>query len=198
LEAIREARQLTQRSEQDARNALRFALDRAFNLINSLELMAATVSGMAEALKTELDDAIEALRNVPEPESPLAKELAAETPAAEEPAAEAPAAEAPVAEAPAAEEPEQQVAAEEPAQAAVEEPEPRVRLTPLVRPVETAAPEPAPDPVEGDAHAQDANGSQSPEPEPEPAPERELVAVGGDASAKRRRKGVVRRFFTRG
>jgi hypothetical protein len=45
---------------------------------------------------------------------------------------------------------------------------------------------------------QGANGSQSPEAEPEPAPERELVAVGGDAPAKRRRKGVVRRFFTRG
>ena len=76
LEAIREARELTQRSEVEAREALRFALDRAFNLINSLELLASTVNGMAEALKVELDDAITALRNVPEPESELARELA--------------------------------------------------------------------------------------------------------------------------
>ena len=76
LEAIREARELTQRSEQEARDALRFALDRAFNLINTLELLAATVGGMAEALKIELDDAIDALRKVPEPESALAREMA--------------------------------------------------------------------------------------------------------------------------
>ena len=76
LEAIREARHLTQRSEREAREALGFAFDRAFHLIKSLELMAATVNGMAEALKTELDDAIRALRNVPEPESALSKELA--------------------------------------------------------------------------------------------------------------------------
>lgn len=75
LEAIREARELTQRSEEEARQALAFALDRAFNLINTLELLAATVSGMAEALRIELDDAIDALRNVPQPESELAKEL---------------------------------------------------------------------------------------------------------------------------
>ena len=85
LEAIREARELTQRSEQEAREALRFALDRAFNLINTLELLAATVSGMADALKIELDDAIDALRNVPEPESELAKELAQSAPPQEAP-----------------------------------------------------------------------------------------------------------------
>ena len=85
LEAIRDARELTQRSETEAREALKFALDRAFNLIATLELMAATVSGMADALKIELDDAIDALRRVPEPRSELAKELAPEpqpTPAA--------------------------------------------------------------------------------------------------------------------
>ena len=76
LEAIHEARELTQRSEKEAREALRFALDRAFNLIATLELLASTVSGMADALKIELDDAIDALRKVPEPESELAKELA--------------------------------------------------------------------------------------------------------------------------
>jgi hypothetical protein len=76
LEAIREARELTQRSEEEARQALSFALDRAFNLINTLELLASTVSGMAEALKIELDDAIDALKRVPEPESALAREMA--------------------------------------------------------------------------------------------------------------------------
>src|SRR5687768_134144 len=81
LEAIREARELTQRSEEEARQALSFALDRAFNLINTLELLATTVGGMAEALKIELDDAIDALRSVPQPESELAKELAKRQPA---------------------------------------------------------------------------------------------------------------------
>jgi hypothetical protein len=197
LEAIREARQLTQRSEQEARDALRFALDRAFNLINSLELMAATVSGMAEALRTELDDAIEALRNVPEPESPLAKELAAQTQTGEQQPAAEPAAATPVAETPVAAEPLAETASPaEPARAAVEEPEPRVRLTPLVRPVETPQLEPAPEPAGEQPAAQgpDGNGSGSPDPEPE----RELAAVGGDAPAKRRHKGVVRRFFTHG
>ena len=80
LEAIHEARELTQRSEKEAREALRFALDRAFNLIATLELLASTVSGMADALKIELDDAIDALRKVPEPESELAKELAERAP----------------------------------------------------------------------------------------------------------------------
>ena len=87
LEAIHEARELTQRSEKEAREALRFALDRAFNLIATLELLASTVSGMADALKIELDDAIGALRKVPEPESELAKELAERAPG---PAQEAP------------------------------------------------------------------------------------------------------------
>ena len=90
LEAIHEARELTQRSEQEAREALRFALDRAFNLIATLELLAATVSGMADALKIELDDAIGALRKVPEPESELAKELAQSAPPQEAPAPQPP------------------------------------------------------------------------------------------------------------
>ena len=88
LEAIHEARELTQRSEKEAREALRFALDRAFNLIATLELLASTVSGMADALKIELDDAIDALRKVPEPESELAKELAQRAPAQEAPTPE--------------------------------------------------------------------------------------------------------------
>ena len=80
LEAIREARHLTERSEHEARDALRFALDRGLNLISSLELLAATVNGMAEALKTELDDAIVALRNVSEPQSELAEQLMQQPP----------------------------------------------------------------------------------------------------------------------
>jgi outer membrane biosynthesis protein TonB len=131
LEAIREARELTQRSEQEAREALKFALDRAFNLINTLELLAATVGGMAEALKIELDDAIDALRSVPEPESDLARELAP-APAAEE---TSPVPEAPAAEATPAPEPEAAAPAPEP-EATVETPTPEP----------TPAPEPAPEP----------------------------------------------------
>ena len=131
LEAIREARELTQRSEEEARQALSFALDRAFNLINTLELLAATVGGMAEALKIELDDAIGALRNVPQPQSELAKELANRQPAPA-PALEAAAQPEPAAQpAPAAE--------PEPVAQAQQQPEP-------VAPPETAvAEEPAPE-----------------------------------------------------
>ena len=200
LEAIREARELTQRSEVEAREALRFALDRAFNLINSLELLASTVNGMAEALKVELDDAITALRNVPEPESELARELAGReqpsAPVAAEPAVEQ-SAPAPEVEPPAPEQPA--VATPEPARdepAAVEpEPEqpaePRIKLTPIVRPSAEAS----------------VTAEQPAEPEPAPAapePERELVAVAAPAQpAKHKsqpphsRKGRVRRFFTR-
>ena len=228
LDAIREARELTQRSEREARDALRFALDRAFNLINSLELLASTVNGMAEALKVELDDAITALRNVPEPESELARELAggeqppepvaqepvveqpapepaaeqpavAPEPAVEQPAVEQPAVEQPAVEQPAAEQPAVErpvVAAPEPPReepAAVEpEPEqpaePRIKLTPIVRPAEvpeTAEQTAGPAPVAAE-------------------PERELVTVGAPAKpAKHKsqpphsRKGRVRRFFTR-
>lgn len=213
LEAIREARELTQRSEYEAREALRFALDRAFNLINSLELLASTVNGMAEALKVELDDAITALRNVPEPESALARELAAEPVAAPEPVAaesepEPPAPE-PVAEQPVAPEPEpiaEEPAAEEPVQPAVTVPvaraeqaapvepeperpaEPRVKLTPIVRPAEPSEPVAQP--------AEPAIATAEPEPE--------LATVGTPAQpAKHKsqpphsRKGRVRRFFTR-
>ncbi len=120
LEAIKEARQITQRSEVEAREALKFALDRAFSLIKSLELLATTVNGMAEALKVELDDAIQALRHVPEPESALARELAAQAEPVVEPVVEEP---------PAAEvepEPEPEPEPEQPA-------EPRVKLTPIVQ-----------------------------------------------------------------
>jgi outer membrane biosynthesis protein TonB len=224
LDAIREARELTQRSEEEAREALRFALDRAFNLINTLELLAATVGGMAEALKVELDDAIDALRNVPQPESELAKELARSAPA-EQPAPE-----------PASEpEPEPQAATPEPEpQAATPEPE-----------AATPAPEPEPQPVaqveepvteqpvveerreeqpvaeetpaevahrsngypaaERQAQSLAAAAAEDAEPEPEPEPEQEAAAVtaaaDADADAKptvpARRRGLMRRLFSK-
>ena len=204
LEAIREARELTQRSEQEAREALRFALDRAFNLIATLELLAATVSGMADALKIELDDAIAALRNVPEPESELSRELSqqppVETPAAEPVAEEAPAVvpeptpEPEVAAAPEPE-PEQQAEPEpepEPQPVAVEQPaEPRVKLAPLVRPADTAA-QPAEQAQASTATEQATEG------------EGELATVGSSpdsaqhkAQPSHKRMGRVRRFFTR-
>jgi hypothetical protein len=194
LEAIREARHLSQRSEHEARDALRFALDRGLNLISSLELLAATVNGMADALKTELDDAIVALRNVSEPQSELAEQLMQQPPPPieEEAETEAPVPDAP-AEEPAAEEPAVEQPAPEPAaeEAAAEsqpeaspEPEvpaePRVRLTPLVRP---AAPAAAEEPAEAAAEA--------------PPPEKELITVGAPAERPPDRRARLRRFFTR-
>ncbi len=216
LDAIREARELTQRSEHEAREALRFALDRAFNLINSLELLASTVNGMAEALKVELDDAITALRNVPEPESELARELAAAeqapAPVAQEPAV-----------APPAPEPETEVAppprpsprrsSPRPSQPVAAAPEPRTRGAGRRRAGARAAGRAA-----HQADPDRASGAEVPEAvqqpaEPVPAapePEPELVTVGAPAQtaapaqpAKHKsqpphsRKGRVRRFFTR-
>lgn len=199
LEAIRDAREITQRSEQEAREALKFALDRAFNLIATLELMAATVSGMAEALKIELDDAIDALRKVPEPRSELAKELAPEAPAA------------PPAPEPVAAQPEP-------------EPEPKAEAAPEPQP-EAAQPEPAPEPqaeaptTEEPAAEPGRNGyspaerqaqslaaaaerEREQEPAAEPRPERTVVTVGpsdgdGTPAVPVRRKGLMRRLFTK-
>ena len=207
LEAIRDAREITQRSEQEAREALKFALDRAFNLIATLELMAATVSGMAEALKIELDDAIDALRKVPEPRSELAKELAPEAPAP--PPAPGPVAAQPE---PAAEEPEPQPEAKapeapaappapEPVAAQPEpEPEPKAEAAPEPQP-EAAQPEPAPEPQaeaptteepvaepgrngyspaerQAQSLAAAAERERGEEPAAEPRPERTMVTVG--------------------
>jgi hypothetical protein len=187
LEAIREARELTQRSEQEARDALRFALDRAFNLINTLELLAATVGGMAEALKIELDDAIAALRSVPEPESELAKELAAA--ATQEPGS--------VQEAPPVVEPA-------PVQEAPPVPEPE----PEPEPEPTAPPEPVPaagEPVEEEpVVAAQSNGGYPPaerqaeslaaatahEPEGDPSTD-------GAPAVPARRRGLMRRLFSK-
>ena len=227
LEAIRDARELTQRSEQEARESLKFALDRAFNLIATLELMAATVSGMAEALKIELDDAIEALRKVPEPRSALAQELAPAAPevqAAPEPAVAQPEATAPEATAPEAKEPEpaQPEPAPEPPK-----PEPApvaAQPEPELKP-EAAQPEPAPEPeaeaptTEEPAAEPHRNGHSPAErqaqslaaaaarerdaqQEPEPEPERTMVTVGpsdgdGRPAVPVRRKGLMRRLFTK-
>ena len=198
LEAIKEARELTQRSEQEARDALRFALDRAFNLINSLELLAATVNGMAEALKVELDDAITALRNVPEPESALSRELAQQpepaAPAVEEPAAAVEAAEPephatePQPEPAAAAEPEPEPAPEpepEPIVAAEPEPEPVVAAEPEPEPVVAAEPEPAPATESQPEPRPEAVAAAEPEPEPPAEPRVKLAPLVRPAEAPR-------------
>jgi outer membrane biosynthesis protein TonB len=198
LEAIREARELTQRSEQEARDALRFALDRAFNLINTLELLAATVGGMAEALKIELDDAIAALRSVPEPESELAKELAAA--ATQEPA--------PVQEAPPVPEPEPEP---EPEPTAPPEPVPAAELEQpeAVEPeaVKAAEPQAQEEPAEEEpvrVRAAQSNGGYPPaerqaeslaaatahEPEGDPSAD-------GAPAVPARRRGLMRRLFSK-
>jgi outer membrane biosynthesis protein TonB len=194
LDAIREARELTQRSEQEAREALRFALDRAFNLINTLELLAATVSGMAEALKIELDDAIDALRNVPEPESALAKEMAARETAAPA-AAQAP----PAQEAPPVPEPEP---APPPAPGPPPEPAPVAEQTPALEPAQEPEPPAAAQEPEPPAAAQ-----EQPEPQPEREPQREpepqrTVLVASASSDGRpaepgRQRGLMRRLFSK-
>ncbi len=130
LDAIRQSRALTQRSEEEGREALKYALDRAFQLMNSFELLTGTIAGMVDALRVELDDAVEALRNVEEPESELSRELdarhAAQAPV-EEPAAPEP-------------EPEPEPVAEEPEPVVAAEPEPEPE------PVAEVAPEPEPEP----------------------------------------------------
>jgi outer membrane biosynthesis protein TonB len=172
LDAIREARELTQRSEQEARDALRFALDRAFNLINTLELLATTVGGMAEALKIELDDAIDALRRVPEPESALGREMAAK---------EAP----PAQEAPPVPEPEP---APPPAPAPPPEPAPVAEQTPAPEPAQKPALEPAQKP--------------EPQAGAEEQPMQRTVLVtrlssDGVPAVPARRRGLVRRLFSK-
>ena len=207
LEAIRDARELTQRSEQEAREALAFALDRAFNLINTLELLAATVSGMADALRIELDDAIDALRNVPQPESELGKELKQQ----EGGSAPAPPEEAPAPEAPAPVVPVTPKVVTPPAEAA-----------PPPQP-EAAAPSPEAEPEEREAEPEErvaaavsrSNGyppaerqaeslaiAPESEPETEPETEKERTVVRAPASqdgelVPARRRGLIRRLFAK-
>ena len=74
LEAIRESRKLTQRSEEEGREALKLALDRSFQLVNSFELLTVTVAGMVSALRVELDSAMAALHQVDDPYAHLTAE----------------------------------------------------------------------------------------------------------------------------
>jgi len=199
LEAIREARELTQRSEEEARQALRFALDRAFNLINTLELLAATVSGMAEALKIELDDAITALRNVPEPESELAKEIAAAAPEqaapaeqspAEPPAPEPRATEPPAPEPQAAEPPAPEPQAAEPATAEPQsEQETQAEDEPAIT---TQGRNGGYPPADRQAESLAASAAE----EPEQAEEPEEPAADEAPAVPARRRGFVRRLFS--
>jgi outer membrane biosynthesis protein TonB len=192
LEAIRDARELTQRSEAEARQALAFALDRAFNLINTLELLAATVSGMAEALKIELDDAIDALRNVPQPESELAKELRQRTEAATPPAEAAPPphpeAVAPSSKAVPSAEPAPAEAEPEPA-AEPEKPESVTLDAVKDEERETAAEEEAPE--QAAAAVSRSNGY------PPAERQAESLAVGSQdgGMVPARRRGLIRRLF---
>ena len=73
LEAIRESRQLTQRSEEEGREALKFALDRGLQLVNSFELMTVTITSMVSTLRVELDSALEALQQADDPYSHLTR-----------------------------------------------------------------------------------------------------------------------------
>ena len=189
LEAIREARELTQRSEEEARQALRFALDRAFNLINTLELLAATVSGMAEALKIELDDAITALRNVPEPESELAKEIAAAAPEQAAPAEQSPA-EPSAPEPQAAEPPAPEPQAAEPATAEPQsEQETQAEDEPAIT---TQGRNGGYPPADRQAESLAASAAE----EPEQAEEPEEPAADEAPAVPARRRGFVRRLFS--
>jgi hypothetical protein len=75
LEAIRESRQLTQRSEEESREVLKFALDKSQQLVNSFELLTVTVAGMVSALRVEIDAATAALHQVDDPYARLPREL---------------------------------------------------------------------------------------------------------------------------
>jgi hypothetical protein len=74
-EAVREARELSERSERDARVAARFALDRSLQLTSTLEEVAGTVTEMTSALRTGVDAALEALRNLQAAQAELPSEL---------------------------------------------------------------------------------------------------------------------------
>jgi hypothetical protein len=75
LQAIRESRQLTQRSEEEGREAMKYALDKSQQLVNSFELLTVTVAGMVSALRVELDAATAALHQANDPYSHLSRTL---------------------------------------------------------------------------------------------------------------------------
>jgi hypothetical protein len=83
LQAIRESRQLTQRSEEEGRETMRYALDKSQQLVNSFELLTVTVAGMVSALRVELDAATAALHQANDPYSHLTRAVDTE-PAAPE------------------------------------------------------------------------------------------------------------------
>jgi hypothetical protein len=83
LQAIRESRQLTQRSEEEGREAMRYALDKSQQLVNSFELLTVTVAGMVSALRVELDAATAALHQANDPYSHLASAVDTEQAAPE-------------------------------------------------------------------------------------------------------------------
>ena len=86
LDAIRQSRALTLRTEEEGREALRYALDRALELVKSFELLTVTIAGMVDALRVELDETMEALQAAQEPQSELSRELDARKAAAAQPA----------------------------------------------------------------------------------------------------------------
>ena len=74
-EALREARELSQRSEQGAREATSFALDRSRQVTGTLEELADTVREMTSALRTGVDAVLEALRGLQEAHVELPDEV---------------------------------------------------------------------------------------------------------------------------
>ena len=95
LQAIRESRQLTQRTEEESREALKFALDRTQQLVDGFELLTATVAGMISSLRIELESAMKALETADDPYAQLTidqqPKAAAEPALAPAPTEEAPA-----------------------------------------------------------------------------------------------------------
>ena len=209
LDAIRQSRALTLRTEEEGREALKYALDRALELVKSFELLTVTIAGMVDALRVELDETMEALQAVQEPQSELSRELDARKAAAAE---TAPAIEPPV---------------------TVVEPEPEPQPEPEPEPEPEPKPESRPEPAPVQAAPPSMNGA-----EVEPSPEMEemfrerirsmkesgknrqeaersllrfnlgrrylplLDEIYGEASAQHhanggQRKGRVRSFFTR-
>ena len=74
-QAIRDAQELSQRSEQGAREAAGFALDRSRQVTGALEELAGTVTEMTSALRTGVDAVLEALRGLQEAQVELPGEL---------------------------------------------------------------------------------------------------------------------------
>jgi hypothetical protein len=76
-QALREARELSERSDQGAREAASFALDRSRQVTGTLEVLAGTVTEMASELRTGVDAVLEALRGLQEAQVELPGEMEA-------------------------------------------------------------------------------------------------------------------------